>query len=152
MQGFVGGTVQRTDAPHLVEINEVDLLCTELSDTAVTALTPDRHIHAIAGGLYIQGEGLGLPLDIALDVEDHLSFQRWCEEDCNRKPGERKSCLLCSQALSFFSPTLPALQESCLCNSCGETPGETLGETRRSTLPFQGLPPWSKPWRELRRV
>lgn len=97
---------------HLLEINDVDLLCAELSDMAIAVLTPDRHIHAIAGGLDIQGEGLGLPLDIALEVEDHLSFQCWSEEDCNGKPGERRLFLLCSLSLSFLGPILPALCES----------------------------------------
>lgn len=70
----MGQTVQGTGAAHLVEINDIGLLCTELGDTAITAITPDRHVHAIAGGLDIQGERLGLPLDIALDIEDHFSF------------------------------------------------------------------------------
>lgn len=52
----------------------VDLMCTELSDTAVAVLTPDRHIHAAAGGLDVQREGLHLPLDITLEVEHRLSF------------------------------------------------------------------------------
>lgn len=61
-------------AAHLLEIDDVDLVCTELSDTATAVLTPDGHVHAIAGGLDIQREGLGLPLDITLEVEGYLSF------------------------------------------------------------------------------
>ena len=70
----MGQMVQGSSAAHLLEINDVDLLCTELRDTDVAVLTPDRRVHAIAGGLDIQGEGLGLPLDIALEAEDRLSF------------------------------------------------------------------------------
>lgn len=72
LQGVVGQMVW--GAAHLLEIDDVDLLCVELSDTATVVLTPDGHVHAIAGGLDIQGEGLGLPLDITLEVEDYLSF------------------------------------------------------------------------------
>lgn len=70
----MGQRVQGTSAAHLLEIDDVGLLSAELSDTAVTVLALDRWIHTTAGGLDVQGEGLGLPLDIALEVEGHLSF------------------------------------------------------------------------------
>lgn len=74
LSGLCGANVQGTSAAHLLEINDIGLLHTELSDTAITVLAPDGHVHAIAGGLDIQGEGLGLPFDITLEVEDSLSF------------------------------------------------------------------------------
>lgn len=104
--------VQGTSATHFLEINDVDFVRTELNDMAITVLAPDRDIHAVAGGLDVQGERLGLSLDIALEVEDHLSFCCWYEVDCNGKPEKKRLFLFHSLSFSFLGLTLPSLWES----------------------------------------